>query len=59
MWQPPVLRVGQVLCGSTTLNMAARLHMQEKHIREDLRRLLPRDDKPVEKPAEAAFRQRM
>lgn len=34
-------------------------YAQEKHIREDLRRLLPRDDKPVEKPAEAAFRQRM
>lgn len=46
-------------CASTALNMAARLRVQEKHIREDLRRLLPRDDKPVEKPAEAAFRQRM
>lgn len=33
---------------------------QDKHIREDLRKLLPRDEgKLVEKPAEAAFRQRM
>ncbi len=34
--------------------------IQEKHIREELRRLLPRDEgRAVEKPAEAAFRQRM
>lgn len=34
--------------------------LQEKHIREDLRKFLPREDtKAPEKPAEAAFRQRM
>ncbi|GLI67376.1 hypothetical protein VaNZ11_011557 [Volvox africanus] len=37
-----------------------RQHITEKHIREELRRLLPRDEgRAVEKPAEAAFRQRM
>ncbi|KXZ54862.1 hypothetical protein GPECTOR_4g934 [Gonium pectorale] len=37
-----------------------RQHVTEKHIREELRRLLPRDEgRATEKPAEAAFRQRM
>ncbi|GLC41576.1 hypothetical protein PLESTM_001216400 [Pleodorina starrii] len=37
-----------------------RQHITEKHIREELRRLLPRDEgRALEKPAEAAFRQRM
>ncbi|GIL82776.1 hypothetical protein Vretimale_8343 [Volvox reticuliferus] len=37
-----------------------RQHITEKHIREELRRLLPRDEgRAIEKPAEAAFRQRM
>jgi hypothetical protein len=35
-------------------------YFQEKHIRDDLRKLLPTDDpKAPEKPAEEAFRQRM
>ncbi|GAX74273.1 hypothetical protein CEUSTIGMA_g1722.t1 [Chlamydomonas eustigma] len=39
---------------------AFRAYVTEKHIREDLRKLLPRDDpKAPEKPAEEAFRQRM
>jgi hypothetical protein len=33
--------------------------VQEKHLKEDLRKLLPHDEKPVEKPAEAALRMRM
>lgn len=34
--------------------------LQEKHVREELRKLLPREEgKAVEKPAEAQFRQRM
>lgn len=37
-----------------------RQHMHDKHIKEELLRLLPRDDpKSPEKPAEAALRQRM
>ena len=37
-----------------------RTHVTEKYIPEELRRLLPRDDpKSLERPAEAAFRQRM
>lgn len=37
-----------------------RAMTQDKHIREELRRLLPRDEgRATEKPAEAAFRQRM
>lgn len=33
---------------------------QEEHFSEELRALLPRDEgKPVEKPAEAALRERM
>ena len=34
--------------------------MEEKHIDEALRKLLPRDEgRPVEKPAEEALRKRM
>ncbi|EFJ48600.1 hypothetical protein VOLCADRAFT_104654 [Volvox carteri f. nagariensis] len=37
-----------------------RQHITEKHIRDELRRLLPRDEaRATEKPAEAAFRQRI
>ncbi|GFR52505.1 hypothetical protein Agub_g15080 [Astrephomene gubernaculifera] len=37
-----------------------RQHITEKHIREELRRFLPREEgRSTEKPAEAAFRQRM
>lgn len=39
---------------------AFRQHVVEKHIREELRKYLPRDDpKLPERPAEEAFRKRM
>ncbi|CAD7697548.1 unnamed protein product [Ostreobium quekettii] len=39
---------------------AFRKDVEEEHFSEELRRLLPRDEgKPVEKPAEAALRERM
>lgn len=38
----------------------SRQHVEEKHIDEALRKLLPRDEgRPVEKPAEEALRKRM
>ena len=40
--------------------LSCRQYMEENHIEEHLRRLLPREEgRPVEKPAEAALRKRM
>lgn len=50
-----------IMCRSSRLTLSCLMPvLQEKHIRDELRKLLPRDDpKAPERPAEEAFRKRM